>query len=102
MIADNSTSGLGGGEPNLDSDDWHVFEADDGELSMSLVYALAELKETDPCDLGFTLADYVDPEALDLLFAGPHASDRHDAAIHLDIDGYEVFINASGRIHVQR
>ena len=100
MIADNSTSALGGGEPNPDSDDWHVFEAD-GELSMALVYALAELEDADPCDLGFVLAEYVDPEALDHLFSD-RSADLHDVTVHLEIDEYEVVISAPGRIHVRR
>jgi hypothetical protein len=96
MIADNPASGPDGDE--LNSNDWHVFEADDGDLSMRLVCALAELEGIDPRDLEFTLTEYVDPEALNLLFSSDRATDHHDASVYLEIEGYDVYVTAPGRI----
>jgi hypothetical protein len=65
----------------------------DGCVTMAVVTAISELSGQHPVDLDFCLADYVDPDALDALFAP--ARDRA-IELTLTVDAYEVTVRDTG------
>jgi len=64
-------------------------------LTTAIVRAIAELNGTDPTELDFCLADHVDPDALNALFAGEGANDLE---LTLTVAEYEVFVDATGTV----
>ncbi|MFC6767737.1 HalOD1 output domain-containing protein [Natrinema soli] len=70
--------------------------------SIATVYAISAALDTDPIDctteLGFTLYDHIDPEALDALVT---QTDRNgDVTVELSLDEYLLRITDGGRIRV--
>ncbi len=70
--------------------------------SMAAVYALATALDTDPIrcstDLGFTLYDHVDPEALDALVT--HGHREGTVTIELSLEEYLLQVTDTGRVRV--
>lgn len=70
--------------------------------SIAAVYALAAALDTDPIscstEFGYTLYDYVDPEALDALFAGDRSEGT--VTVELSLDEYLLRITDAGCVRV--
>lgn len=73
---------------------------DDVSASTAVVETVCEIEGVDPVDapdtIGFTLYDYVDPEALDRVLDG----DSGAVAVELTIEGHRIRITDTGRISV--
>ena len=68
-----------------------------GSLSTTVVHALADAMEVDVTDVEFSLADSIDPEALDRLFAS--GADRTAAGhVAFTVEGYSVTVYSGGEI----
>lgn len=82
---------------------YHVQHDFDGpaELTTTLVHALSTVTGADVTDAGFTLNDFVDPDALDRLF-GPKAdgTPRGDGHVGFQVWGHEVTVYSSGTIRI--
>ncbi|SFG96159.1 hypothetical protein SAMN04488063_3426 [Halopelagius inordinatus] len=76
----------------------YEFESE-GSPTEVIVEALAEAAEIDPLDLP-PLYEFVDPDALDQLF-GEHVGAAHaDALLSFQVETWNVFVRADGRIRV--
>ncbi|MFP9190161.1 HalOD1 output domain-containing protein [Natronosalvus vescus] len=71
-------------------------------VSVAIVEAIAAVERvaptTTPKELGFTLYDYIDTDALDALFDGQQVSECLE--VEFDVDCYEIRVEGSGRILV--
>ena len=69
------------------------------ELTTTLAHAISDVTGIDVTDTGFTLNDYVDPDALDKLFQ-PKAdgTQRTSGSLNLTILGCQVVIHSNGQI----
>lgn len=69
------------------------------ELTTTLAHAISNVTGADVTDAGFTLNDYVDPDALDRLFR-PKAdgTPRGSGRVSFDVWGNEVTVHSSGQI----
>lgn len=78
----------------------HDFDGS-AELTTTLVHAISDITGTDVTDTGFTLNDYVDPDALDRLFA-PKAdgTPRANGHVSFSIWGHHVTVYSSGEIAI--
>lgn len=71
------------------------------ELSTTLAHAIADVTGYDVTDIGFALNDYVDPEALDRLFAPkPDGTPRATASLTFSLWDCQVTVSGSGRVVV--
>lgn len=71
-------------------------------LSTAIVSALAEIEETDPTALGFTLHDYVDPDALDAIFAPKlDGTMREECRLEFSLPDHHVTVFSDGHIIVK-
>lgn len=83
------------------SKDHHAFHEPGGsaKVSTTVVHALADAMGVDVTDIGFSLYDSIDPDALDRIFAqtttGPPRAPGHVA---FSVDGYRVTVYSSGHI----
>ncbi|SEV84465.1 HalOD1 output domain-containing protein [Natrinema salifodinae] len=70
--------------------------------SIAAIYAITSALDTDPVDcttdLGFTLYDYVDPEALDTLVTQDQRNGT--VTVELSLDEYLVRVSDTGRVRV--
>lgn len=70
--------------------------------SIATVYAISAALDTDPIDctteLGFTLYDYVDPEALDTLVT--QTEQDNAVTVELSVNEYLLRITDTGRVRV--
>lgn len=69
----------------------------DARLSTTLVHALADVMGVDVTDSGFVLAEEIDPEALDNLFAPP-AGDETTGHVAFRANSYRVTVYSNGKI----
>ncbi|MFP8956621.1 HalOD1 output domain-containing protein [Natrialbaceae archaeon A-CW3] len=71
-------------------------------VSVAIVEAIAAFERlaptASPKELGFTLYDYVDADALDALFDGQQVTER--LVLEFVVDRYEVRVEGGGRILV--
>src|SRR6056297_3026416 len=69
------------------------------ELTTTLAHAISDVTGIDVTDTGFTLSDYVDPDAMDKLFQ-PKAdgTQRTNGSLNLTILGCQVVIHSNGQI----
>jgi len=69
------------------------------ELTTTLAHAISDVTGIDVTDTGFTLNDYVDPDAMDKLFQ-PKAdgTQRTNGSLNLTILGCPVVIHSNGQI----
>ena len=71
--------------------------------SIAIIRAICAIENVDPvdapADLGFTLHDHIDPEALDTIVADGTADG--DVTVELLLEDHCVQISNSGRIRVQ-
>lgn len=75
------------------------YTPDDGtRTSIAIVRAIAAIENVDPTDLEFTLYDYVNPEALDLLVDHEGAG---NADVRFTMNGYRVRVRDTGEIVVR-
>jgi len=78
----------------------HDFDGS-AELTTTLAHAISDVTGVDVTDAGFTLNDYVDPEALDSLFRP-----RDDGTVRIDghlsfaVWGYQVTVYSDGQIAI--
>lgn len=81
--------------------DYYSYHDPDGDarLTTTLVHALADVMGVDVTDTGFVLADHIDPDALDTLFADP-VDERGNPLGHVAfaVDSYRVTIYSDGTI----
>jgi hypothetical protein len=71
-------------------------------LSETLIIALAVIRNIDPTVESIPLADAVDPDALDLLFADTHGGkERSEGYVVFTTAGLEVFAHANGHIFIR-
>lgn len=80
---------------------YHVHHDFDGsaELTATLAHAISNVTGADVTDTGFTLNDYVDPEALDRLFKPKSdGMPRGHGHVSFVVWGYQVTVYSSGRI----
>jgi hypothetical protein len=69
------------------------------ELTTTLAHALSDVTGIDVTDTGFTLNDYVDPEALDALFQPKSdGTPRTNGSVQMTILGCRVVIHSTGQI----
>ena len=99
MIAENCAAEAPTAEPSS-SHEYHVYDATDGDVATTLVLAIADVEGVDPLKLDFTLNDYVDPDALNRLFAGGRTMLSPDAFVQLHVAGREVRVSATGEVRV--
>lgn len=91
-----------------------VEESDDGvyrtyhdmtkpDLSVTITQALTEVDGVEINETVDNFPQYVDPDALDRLFRIPRSGDRrHDEGyIHLEIEGIDVTVHATGEIEIE-
>ncbi|MCL9814545.1 HalOD1 output domain-containing protein [Natranaeroarchaeum aerophilus] len=72
------------------------------EPSLRVVEAVAEAEESDPGDLSTPLASVIDPDALDRLFeTAGYEGMSPCCSVSFTYYGYDVNVNANGRITVQ-
>lgn len=88
--------------PTPESDDTY-YACHDPEsparCSTTLVHALADLLDTDVSDLEFSLAEHVNPEALDALFSAPdEETDRPLGHVAFSVEGCRVTVYSDGQI----
>lgn len=70
-----------------------------GQLSLTLILALAEVDGSDPTELVDDLSTYVDPDGLDRLFrTRPGGEHRGPGRVELEIAGYLVQVHSDGEI----
>jgi hypothetical protein len=82
----------------------HSRAADRGEgtdPSIAVVEAVAEAKGVEPTEMGSTLYDVVDPDALDRLFSGG-GSDGFEGRVVFELDAYEVTVQSNGDVLVRQ
>lgn len=76
----------------------YEFESDVSPTEV-IIEALAEAAEIDPIELP-PLYEFVDPDALDQLF-GEHEGAAHaDALLSFQVETWNVFVRADGRIRI--
>jgi hypothetical protein len=69
------------------------------ELTTTLAHAISDVTGIDVTDTGFTLNDYVDPDAMDKLFRPkPDGTPRTNGSLNLTILGCQVVIHSNGQI----
>ncbi len=69
------------------------------ELTTTLAHAISDVTGIDVTDTGFTLNDYVDPDAMDKLFKPkPDGTPRTNGSLNLTILGCQVAIHSNGQI----
>lgn len=68
--------------------------------SVAIVEAVADLEGADPADLEPSLAEVIDPDALDKLFADRHAGHDRAGRVSLRYAGHDVVIHGDGRVVV--
>lgn len=69
------------------------------ELSTTLVHAISDVSGIDVTDTGFTLNDFVDPDALDRLFESKaDGTPRTNGSLSLAVLGCQVVIHSNGQI----
>lgn len=69
------------------------------ELTTTLAHAVSDVTGIDVTDTGFTLNDYVDPDAMDNLFQPkPDGTPRTNGSLNLTILGCQVVIHSTGEI----
>lgn len=69
------------------------------ELTTTLAHAISDVTGVDVTDTGFTLNDYVDPDALDRLFEPKSdGTPRLNGSVNFTIWGYQVSIFSNGQI----
>lgn len=75
--------------------------APDGDHSPAevIIDALAEVTGVDPLELP-PLYNFIDPEALDQLFARHSPSENVDAILGFTVEQWNVFVRADGRIRI--
>jgi hypothetical protein len=69
------------------------------ELTTTLAHAISDVTGIDVTDTGFTLNDYVDPDAMDKLFKPKSdGTPRTNGSLNLTILGCQVVIHSTGQI----
>src|SRR6056297_2902379 len=69
------------------------------ELTTTLAHAISDVTGINVTDTGFTLNDYVDPDAMDKLFRPkPDGTPRTNGSLNLTILGCQVAIHSNGQI----
>lgn len=78
----------------------HDFESA-ASMTATLAHALSDVSGTDVTEVEYALRGYVDPTALDQLFAPVSGStSRASGQIRLDIEGYQTTIYDTGLISI--
>ncbi|ESP88448.1 HalOD1 output domain-containing protein [Candidatus Halobonum tyrrellensis] len=92
----------GGDGRFLVTDGTRTFETryDGGRPSVAVVRAIAAVKDVPATDVGFSLHEYVDADALDGLFRGA-APRTADLTVEFPVDGFLVSVRADGRVLVE-
>ncbi|WP_336003423.1 HalOD1 output domain-containing protein [Halorientalis halophila] len=73
------------------------------ELTTTLAHAVADVTGVDVTETGFTLNDYVDPDALDRLFAPkPDGSPRTNGHLSFSVWNCQVTVYSTGQIVVSQ
>ncbi|QLH77772.1 hypothetical protein HZS55_10860 [Halosimplex rubrum] len=71
------------------------------DLSIAVVEAIAEAKGVEPTEMGSTLYDAVDPDALDRLFPGQE-SDGVTGRVVFELGAHEVTVQSNGDVLVRQ
>ncbi|WP_262177248.1 HalOD1 output domain-containing protein [Haloarcula laminariae] len=78
----------------------HDFDGS-AELTTTLAHALSDISGVDVTDAGFTLYDYIDPDALDRLFKpGAGGAQRVNGTLTLTVWDHQVTIHSDGQIAI--
>ena len=89
--------------PVRDSGTYYVKHDFDGpaELTTTLAHALSDVSGVDVTDTGFTLYDYIDPDALDQLFKpGEDSARRVNGMLTFTVWGHQVTVHSDGQIAI--
>jgi len=71
------------------------------ELTTTLAHALSDVSGVDVTDTGFTLYDYIDPDALDRLFKPREdAAQQINGMLTVTVWGHQVTIYSDGQIAI--
>lgn len=80
----------------------HSFD-DETPASLAIVRAVCALENVDPLaapeEMGFTLYDHVDPQALNRIIAGN--SDTGDVCVEFTVEDYRIRVVDTGRLRVE-
>lgn len=91
----------GSGEPMGTKHHFYHDPGGNGSLSTTVISALAEVEGTDVRSLGFSLHDYVDPDALDAIFAPKlDGTARDGSRIEFTVPGYTVTLEGDSHVVV--
>jgi hypothetical protein len=83
---------------------YHAYHDFDGSahISTTIIHALADVAGADVSETEFALNDYVDPRALDRLFASQEdGTPRQGGTLTLTVSGYHVTVYGTGQIVIQ-
>jgi len=71
------------------------------ELTTTLAHALSDVSGVDVTDTGFTLYDYIDPDALDQLFKPrDDSAQRINGMLTFTVWGHQVTVYSDGQIAI--
>ena len=71
------------------------------ELTTTLAHALSDISGVDVTDTGFTLYDYIDPDALDMLFKPKEDTHRRvNGMLTFTVWGHQVTVYSDGQIAI--
>lgn len=75
-------------------------EADGTSMSVAVTEAIANVRGVDSREIGFVLADVIDPDALDRLFEEYADEYGQRWEFTFAVDGYQVTVRSDGRIRI--
>ncbi|GAA0230660.1 HalOD1 output domain-containing protein [Haladaptatus pallidirubidus] len=103
----HSDGGADASEPTVVADDPRAYHAyhdsrDTHSLSETVIEAIATIRNRDPTDDPIPLANIIDPDALDSLFANTHrGSERSAGHVVFSLSGLVVFVHANDHIFIR-
>jgi len=77
-----------------------ISAATDESISLTVIRAVADAKGVDPVDMDARLNDYVEPDALDRLFASGSGQPHWDGRVSFTMADCRVEISGSGTVVV--
>lgn len=96
---DVRSGGSAGGTPGREDHRYaHHDHESAAELTTTLVHALADVMGRDVTEIEWRLADCVDPDALDRVFATGDGTAGDDCHVAFAVEGYRVTVYGTGEI----
>ncbi|WP_135822395.1 HalOD1 output domain-containing protein [Halostella litorea] len=76
--------------------------AEAGNLSESVVEAMAKAESVDPMELTPPLYEVIDPDAIDRVFAPTPSNERRRGHLSFSYNGYVVNVSGDGSVCVEK